>query len=483
MAGEESSEGGEGPSGGNGGYGGARGGTTTSDQNGVATGVTRSTTDAQGNEAPPGYHYMPDGTLMSDIEHEALYRAPRKLNSIKVLNIATKNISPGGELRNYIVKGDPGAGFYVSVKKGTDDKFYNDTTKTFASTSKPLKKFIIGSSGISTGNIMFPRVSADETYVVSINKVGIDTKNDAFEFTYEVNATDNTRLDRITGKKIYQYIDRTTTFSITSAESHWETFPSNVTITRPYNSENYGYTNKDNEFDISWTVTMDAGGMVIGRQPLETDFESATTTTVLEAVSSDTVVKVSDNSKIIPGMTVSGSGVSGTPTVASVETTEGFDSITLSASNSISKDVTLTFRGGGSVNAEAINGSSFTFSSLSVALQDVTTAVDGVVSASTAVVVDSVAGLIASSTTYVSGIGVVGSGCTSTTSSPHIDSINSGTKTLTLSDAQTLEDNMPLTITGSSRVAIITATCTMNSVGDADLTIQLDLDNFLTQTS
>ena len=24
-------------------------------------------------EAPPGFHYMPDGTLMSDAEHERLY--------------------------------------------------------------------------------------------------------------------------------------------------------------------------------------------------------------------------------------------------------------------------------------------------------------------------------------------------------------------------------------------------------------------------
>ena len=34
---------------------------------------TQSVTNAQGQTAPIGYHYMPDGTLMSDIEHARLF--------------------------------------------------------------------------------------------------------------------------------------------------------------------------------------------------------------------------------------------------------------------------------------------------------------------------------------------------------------------------------------------------------------------------
>ena len=33
----------------------------------------QSRTNAQGEAAPSGFHYMPDGTLMSDIEHGNLY--------------------------------------------------------------------------------------------------------------------------------------------------------------------------------------------------------------------------------------------------------------------------------------------------------------------------------------------------------------------------------------------------------------------------
>ena len=33
----------------------------------------KNTTNAQGKTAPAGYHYMPDGSLMSDAEHARLY--------------------------------------------------------------------------------------------------------------------------------------------------------------------------------------------------------------------------------------------------------------------------------------------------------------------------------------------------------------------------------------------------------------------------
>ena len=62
--------------------------------------------------------------------------------------------------------------------------------------------------------------------------------------------------------------------------------------------------------------------------------------TVLGAVSSSTTVILSEiNSKIHTGMTVSGTGISGTPTIASIAGSV----LTLSAANSISNAVILTF--------------------------------------------------------------------------------------------------------------------------------------------
>ena len=40
--------------------------------NTASTSAKQSITNAQGQKAPAGYHYMPDGTLMSDAEHAEL---------------------------------------------------------------------------------------------------------------------------------------------------------------------------------------------------------------------------------------------------------------------------------------------------------------------------------------------------------------------------------------------------------------------------
>jgi hypothetical protein len=53
---------------------------------------------------------------------------------------------------------------------------------------------------------------------------------------------------------------------------------------------------------------------------------------------------------------------------------------------------------------------------------------------------------------------------------------------MTLSVAQTLPDDTPLTITGSSRTAIIKANGIIKDIGTSDITISLNLDNFLTQS-
>ena len=48
----------------------------------IPNAAQQSKTNAQGKTAPFGYHYMPDGSLMSDIEHRKLYSAKtiRKFN-------------------------------------------------------------------------------------------------------------------------------------------------------------------------------------------------------------------------------------------------------------------------------------------------------------------------------------------------------------------------------------------------------------------
>ena len=62
----------------------------------IPSSARQSMTNAQGQTAPPGYHYMPDGTLMSDAEHARLY-GPKKV--IRSFNLDLSDISAAGEGR------------------------------------------------------------------------------------------------------------------------------------------------------------------------------------------------------------------------------------------------------------------------------------------------------------------------------------------------------------------------------------------------
>ena len=53
-----------------------RGSSSTSSTPSTTSTARQNTTNVQAQVAPPGFHYMPDGTLMSDAQHAALYNAP-----------------------------------------------------------------------------------------------------------------------------------------------------------------------------------------------------------------------------------------------------------------------------------------------------------------------------------------------------------------------------------------------------------------------
>ena len=126
----------------------------------TSSGTSQSTTNAQGQVAPPGYHYMPDGTLMSDAEHDMLHSGKRN----KIINLAldTKNILSGGETRRFSITGGPGAMFTLEVKN-EDDHYYNFITNTFTSTYSYLKQET-NASNVYTGSISFPKISDDDHY-------------------------------------------------------------------------------------------------------------------------------------------------------------------------------------------------------------------------------------------------------------------------------------------------------------------------------
>ena len=131
------------------GYGGGSSSTTT----------TTTTTNTQGQAAPAGFHYMPDGTLMSDAEHVRLYG--QKI--ITSFNLDTSDIKAAGETRKFEISGDNNAVFSLEIKNGTT--YYNFQTNLFQATETGLSDITIGTN-FYTGNITFPKVAAGAQYDV-----------------------------------------------------------------------------------------------------------------------------------------------------------------------------------------------------------------------------------------------------------------------------------------------------------------------------
>ena len=121
------------------------------------TPTNQSATNAQGQVAPVGYHYMPDGSLMLDTEHDRLY-GEKTIG----FNLNTSDIKATGETRLFSVSGDEGAVFSIEIYDDAAGSptlprnYYNFATKTWSSTKSRLsnvelkgvdKVFVISNDG------------------------------------------------------------------------------------------------------------------------------------------------------------------------------------------------------------------------------------------------------------------------------------------------------------------------------------------------
>ena len=120
--------------------------------------ATQSTVNTQGQIAPAGYHYMPDGTLMSDIAHARLYGGSGVIESF---NLDTTNIKASGENRPFTITG---SGVFSLMVKNESNQHYNFATKKFQATQTRLDNQSF--KNVYNGNISFP-VAPSTTDIVN----------------------------------------------------------------------------------------------------------------------------------------------------------------------------------------------------------------------------------------------------------------------------------------------------------------------------
>jgi len=227
---------------------------------GTSKATTIKRTNEQGLLAPPGFHYMQDGTLMSDAMHAELY----KKKSIKAFSINTKNLKAIGESRTISILGETDATFVLEIQND-DKKYYNFQTRTFQTGKTKLSATIKNTE--YKVSIIFPVVTSADQYNFSLFS-GENTIHSLYrevrlaDGSLDINSSTGSNSNLIQ-KVIFQTLDVTATLGVVG--SIGASFTSS-TITVPV-----GSSKSKIPFTIKYTANNAANSFEIIRQPVASD--------------------------------------------------------------------------------------------------------------------------------------------------------------------------------------------------------------------
>ncbi len=200
-----------------------------------------------GVKAPAGFHYMPNGKLMNDADHIAMFGYVEK--RINVIDIDTRDIDILGETRDCSIEADEGAIVTIFITDNSNN-FYNFTSKTFTSAKDQLNKIEI-TTGSYDFNVKFAAIGGSlKTYtfnIVAETAGNIKTMHTDYE---EVRNADNSininqsvgSLSNLVQKLLYQ--DTAKTFRI-SCVAPSKYVASNLTVDGAVSTSNRVVVDQD----------------------------------------------------------------------------------------------------------------------------------------------------------------------------------------------------------------------------------------------
>ncbi len=251
----------------------------------------------QNQVAPPGFHYMPDGTLMSDAEHEALYNNKQ----IAGILINLSDLPAATTRRSFQINGTDGAEFILEIKN-EDDHYYNFITRAFQATKSSLEKTI--TNGSYVGYITFPTVTDDDNYDIYLYAKPGSQHSEYNEVRFQdgsidVNSSSGSN-SLMLQKVIYQYTDLTLTLSTISPSATIETASqSNATITTSRR-----FNKVSTAFSISCSVSTATKSYRVIKQPTSSDalsFTSLTVGSAPEALTGEDIYPAVSNTDTVDG--------------------------------------------------------------------------------------------------------------------------------------------------------------------------------------
>lgn len=187
------------------------GSSSTPSTSSTSSSSVQSRRNAQGKIAPAGFHYMPDGNLMSDAEHARLYGEKIITN----FDLDLSDLQAASSTRTFTISGSSGAEFILEIKN-EDDHYYNFYTNLFQAAKANLEK-TIGDSSNYIGSIVFPTVTDNDHYDIYLTAKTGTKHADYVEARFADNTIDiNNSIGSdslILQKIIYQYTALTLTLT------------------------------------------------------------------------------------------------------------------------------------------------------------------------------------------------------------------------------------------------------------------------------
>ena len=385
---------------------------------------------------------------------------------IKGFAIDSSSIAASGTQRAVTVEGEKGSNFHLEiiqiVSGDNPDKYYNFETKsfeTFFRSSQNVLAVTIGSRFRLP--ISFPAESSGSEYLVRLfPNLHLGSKLDTDTFSNSGFASIN----------ITQIAD---------------TVPSSVTSTG-VSGVSIGTASVQWQIDNAET---DAGafGLVLTRQPIDTDWIYRVTQTVNGAISGlqevvlDSVVGLSVGMNVT---NVSGGSLSGTPTITNIDA-DNF-TITISSIQTFADGITLVFKAAGAAAIKNATGAGLDFdawnSSATTAVQSVVSKTVRTTATSTTIPLNGTYGVSASGApsgnlVTISGVGI------KNTSANSVQSVDAGEDdgSIVMQVAQDIKVGTKVYFSGCTNSVKVSGPIVINSYPTDNVIINLDLDNFITK--
>ena len=321
-------------------------------------------TNTEGLTAPAGFHYMPDGTLMSDAEHEELYGQEVSITRyITNFTIDKEDLTASAIDRSFVIEGEIGAEFILQIFDASDPvKFYDFESQAFVvgnTLSNNLKVKMTSNTYVK--NIKFPASSGNTYNILLLTPPDKETELSFGSGKYSHSAV-ITQVATVTNALTFTpatvKTDSYQTFSSTGA--------ANVTSTGS------AAGGSAVEKTISWKflnteTEADGFGLRLIRQPISKDWYFKTTEVIVENPEGDGAnsnqILVADLTDIVVGMELKyhkGTSV-GTGYISEIDTNPTLSSsgaevykITFSLENAFENGETITLHARGHQIRDAI---------------------------------------------------------------------------------------------------------------------------------